>query len=85
MLRFQDPQRQSLGGVLCENRHGGLCHNWAFVHLRSDEMHGAAADLASCSDDALVRMEAPEGGQKRWVNVEMAVAPAFDKARRVEP
>ena len=33
MLRFQNPQRQSLGGVICKNRYGGLRHDWAFIHL----------------------------------------------------
>ena len=47
-------------------------------------MYGAAADLASCLDDAHVRVEASEGGQQRGVNVEMAVAPAFDEAPGVQ-
>ena len=49
MLRFKDPQRQGLGGVICKNRYGGLRHNWTFVHLSANEMYGAAADLASAA------------------------------------
>ena len=56
MLRFQNPQRQSLGGVICKNRYGGLRHDRAFIHLRPDEMYGAAADFAPCRNDALVRV-----------------------------
>ena len=55
MLRFEHTQRQGLGGIICKNRNGGLRHNWTFVHLGANEMYGAAADLASCRDDALVR------------------------------
>ena len=54
MLRFQNPQRQSLSGVICKNRYGSLRHDRAFIHLRPDEMYGAAADFAPCGNDALV-------------------------------
>jgi len=56
MLRFQNAQRQSLGGVICKNRYDGLCHDGAFIHLGPDKMYGAAADFAPCRKDALVRV-----------------------------
>ena len=85
MLGFEHPSRQRLSSIAGKHRHGSLRHNRAFIHLSAHEMYGAAADLASCRDDALVRMEPSEGRQQRGVNVEMAVAPALNEVRGVQP
>ena len=54
MLGFEHPSRQRLGGIAGKHRHGSLRHDRAFIHLGAHEMYGAAADFASCRDDALV-------------------------------
>jgi hypothetical protein len=48
-------------------------------------VHGAAADGGAGFEHARMGIEPFEGGQKRGVDVEMAIEPARDKVLRVQP
>ena len=85
MLGCKDAGRERVGRIIGEHRHRRLGEDGARIHLCPNHMHGAAAELHACLDDALMGVEAFEGGEQRGVDVEMAVAPTLDEAFGVQP
>jgi hypothetical protein len=61
------------------DRNGGLRDDRPFIHFRAHEMNRAAGHLDPFFQHPLMNMQALEGRQQRWVNIDQAVAPAVDK------
>ena len=57
MLLGQNARCKRVGVVPRHHRHGGLADDRPGVHLRRDEVHGAAGDLDACLDHSLMHVE----------------------------
>ena len=76
VLGRQDPGSEGVLDVAGLNGDGRLGNDGPVIHGGAHEMDRAAADLGPRFQNPGVGMQAFEGGEKRGVDVEMAVQPA---------
>ena len=81
MFLGEDAGAENFGGVVVEDGDGALEDDGAVVDLLVDEVDGAAGDFGPGGERLGLGVEARKGGQKRWVDVEDAVAEGGDERR----
>ena len=77
MLLRQHAGRQCVRRIVVEHGDSGLGDDRPFIHLRHDEMHGAAVDFHAIGERPFMGVQAAIGGQQSRVDVEQ---PAFPGA-----
>src|SRR5690625_2085840 len=79
VFRLQDARRERVRAVLCQNRHRGLPDDGPAVHLGANEMHATPMQLDAGRQRACVGVQAREGRQQGWMDIDQAVVPARDE------
>ena len=82
MLLLEDAGGEGFGGVGVEDGDGVLQDDDAVVYGLVDEVDGAAGDFRSVVEGLVLGVEAGEGGEQRWMDVEDAVGEGRDEGRR---
>jgi len=82
VLFGEDALGKGVGVVGVENGDGALEDDDAVVEVFVDEVHGAAGDFDAVVEGLLLGVEAGEGGQERWVDVEDAIWEGGDECGR---